>query len=246
MTSKLIGQAGKIGASGQFPEFPPRDDMQNPIYLHLPGHLTTLHRHFGSLETTLVLSEVPVGRQVGQREGILIPDLIIAFDVDAALVIAQRGFSIDVQGKGPDFVLEVASSTTSRNDEEGKRAGYLAYGVQEYWRFDPSGGEYYQQGLAGDRLADGAYQLVPIEGDGALSWGYSEILGLALCWEGGQLRWWDPAAGLYLSTHDELAEGLAAEQEARREADQARQIAESRVRELEAELARRPPAEESP
>ena len=246
MTSKLIGQAGKIGASGQFPEFPPRDDMQNPIYLHLPGHLSTLYRHFGSLETTLVLSEVPVGRDVAQREGILIPDLIIAFDVDAALVIAQRGFSIDVQGKGPDFVLEVASPTTSRNDEEGKRAGYLAYGVQEYWRFDPTGGDYYRQGLAGDRLADGVYRPVSIESGDDGSWGYSEALGLALCWEAGQLRWWDPAGDRYLPTHDELADDLAAEQEARREADQARQIAESRVRELEAELARRPPAKESP
>ena len=33
--------------------------MNNPIYLYRPGYLTTLHRHFGSLDTTLVISERP-------------------------------------------------------------------------------------------------------------------------------------------------------------------------------------------
>ena len=40
---------------GKFPVFPPRGDMQNPIYLHLPGHMAALSRHFGSPDTIILL-----------------------------------------------------------------------------------------------------------------------------------------------------------------------------------------------
>ena len=33
------------GPVGEFPEYPPRDDMQNAIYLHKPSHQTALSRH---------------------------------------------------------------------------------------------------------------------------------------------------------------------------------------------------------
>ena len=56
--------------------------MQNSIYLDRPGHQTALIRHFGELETTLVIGEMAVGWNVRQREGLLYPDLLIAFDVD--------------------------------------------------------------------------------------------------------------------------------------------------------------------
>ena len=49
---------------GKFPVFPPRGDMQNPVHLHRPSHLAALSVHFGSPETTLVLGEVPVGRDL--------------------------------------------------------------------------------------------------------------------------------------------------------------------------------------
>ena len=86
--------------------------------MYLPGYLTTLRRHFGSLDTTLVISETPLGWQHSQREGILIPDLLVAFDVDPSAVIARRGYAIEEQGKTPDFVLEVASESTGQQDGE--------------------------------------------------------------------------------------------------------------------------------
>ncbi len=238
MFSKVKEIKGAELGPHRFPEYPPRDDMQNPIHLYKPGYLYALHRQFGLADTTLVHSEVPLGHTTRQRAGVLIPDLMIAFDVDVATIIEQWGFAIDVQGKAPEFVLEVASPNTSRNDEAGKRSGYQAYGVQEYWRFDPTGGRLYRQGLAGDALVDGEYRPVTIESDGADSWGYSEALGLALCWVDGNLRWWDPASGEYVMNQYELAEELAVEQEAR-------QSAEARVRELEAELERRNRSEET-
>ena len=210
---------------GLFPVFPSRGDMQNPIYLHRPGHLAALSRYFGSPETTLVLSEVPVGRYLRQRRGLRVPDLLIAFRVDPARIIAHRGYSIEEWGKPPDFVLEIASENTAENDVTVKRDDYAAFGIPEYWRFDPSGGDYYGTGLSGDRLVDGLYQPIGITvTDDSHSRGHSEVLGLDLCWEDGQLRWYAPPAERYLPTFDDEAE--------------ARIAAEERVRALEAEIRR--------
>ena len=194
---------------GQFPDFPPRDDMQNTIYLNQPGHQAALMLHFGGDETTLVHSEIPLGWQTSDRAGLLVPDLMIAFGVDRADIIAQNGYSIDVRGKPPEFVLEIASVHTALNDERGKRIGYAEYGVPEYWRFDPTGGARYRTGLAGDALTpDGDYQPIAIhQVDADRYWGHSEVLNLDVCWEYGQLRWYDPTAQRYLLTHQEEAEG---------------------------------------
>ena len=210
---------------GKFPVFSPRGDMQNPVYLYLPGHLAALARHFGSPDTTIVLGEVPVGWNVRRRRGLRIPDLTIAFNVDRAAVIDNNGYSIDDHSKPPDFVLEVASLTTAENDYTVKRVDYAAFGVPEYWRFDPTNGDRYDAGLAGDRLVDGVYQPIEITQTGdTLFWGHSEILGLDICWEDTQLRWYDPVAQRYLLTFDET--------------EDARLAAEDRVQELESELRR--------
>ncbi len=210
---------------GKFPVFPPRGDMQNPIYLHDSGYQAALRRHLGAPETTIVLGEVPVGRDLRQRQGLRVPDLLVAFDVDRRRIISDRGYSIDHWGKPPDFVLEIASENTAENDLTGKRDDYAAFGIPEYWRFDSSGGEYYPAGLAGDRLVDGVYQPIDIVTvDEAHQWGRSQVLGLDLCWEEGWLRWYDPAARRYLRTLDEEAEERIA--------------AEERIRELEAEIRR--------
>ena len=224
---------------GKFPVFPPRGDMQNPIYLHRPGHLAALSLHFGSPETTIVMGEVPVGRDLRQRRGLRVPDLMIAFGVNQDRIIADRGYSIEQWGKPPDFVLEIASETIPENDVTQKRIDYGAFGIPEYWRFDPSGGEYYGTGLAGDMLVDGAYQSISVTGTDKLRYrGRSEVLGLDVCWDDGQLRWYDPVAGRYLLTFDDEAEARIAAQHERDAERMARLAAEARVRELEAELER--------
>ena len=151
---------------------------------------------------------------------------MVSFNADQELVATQKGYSVTSQGKPPDFVLEIASKTTGQEDYIDKRADYAAFGVTEYWRFDSSAGEYHDVALAGDRLVDGEYQPIDITQVGQTHfWGHSEVLNLDDCWQEGELRWWDPATGRYLLTFDET--------------DEARVNAEARVRELEAELARR-------
>ena len=231
MTAKHTASPSSVPVE-RFPERPPRNNMQNSIYLDRPGHQTALIRHFGELETTLIIGEMAVGWNVRQREGLLYPDLLIAFGVDPAAAIARRGYSIDERGKPPEFVLEVASVNTARNDDTHKREGYAAYGIPEYWRFDPTGGEYYRTSLAGDLLVDGEYQPASIvQTDEGRYWGHSEALNLTLCWEYGEMRWYDPVSRSYLRTHDDEANGRIAEREARI-------AAEDRVRQLEEELRR--------
>ena len=249
MTTKQT-TSPSYGPTEQFPERPPRNDMQNALYRERPGHITALTRHFGSSDTTLVLGDIPV-RHTFQRglepQMLRYPDLIVAFVVDRAEVIARRGYAIDDQGKPPDFVLEIASPHTALNDYTTKRVDYAAYGIPEYWRFDPTDGDRYPTGLAGDRLVDGEYQPITIhQTEESGYWGHSDALNLDLCWEKGQLRWYDPVAQRYLRTHDDEAEGRIAA-EAQRDAErQARTAAEadaaeaqSRIRQLEEELRRR-------
>ena len=246
--------APATGPKPTFAEFPPRDDMQNPIYLADPAHQPALRRHFGSPETTIVLGEVPVApRTTRRRRGVLIPDLLIAFNISRADVISSKGYSIEEQGKPPDFVLEVASPSTRRNDYGRKRIGYANFGVPEYWRFDPTGGTLYPVGLAGDALVDGEYVPITIHKvDDDRYWGHSEALNLDICWEYGELRCYDPVAQRYLLTYDATAEALAdaqaqrADAEARANFAQAQRAdaqaraddAEAEVRRLEAELKR--------
>ena len=248
----------KYGPEDQFPERPRRTDLQNSIYRERPGHITALARHYGSPDTILVLGDVPV-RHTFQRglgaQMLRYPDLIVAFGVNTAEVIARRGYAIDDQGKPPDFVLEIASIHTALNDYTSKRVDYAAYGIPEYWRFDPTDGERYPVGLAGEELVGGEYRPITIHTteEGGY-WGHSESLNLDICWEKGQMRLYDPAAQLYLLTHDGEAEGriaaelrlvaaearLDAERRARMAAEAEAAEVQARLRQLEDELKNRP------
>ena len=206
---------------GEFPTPPPREDMQNFNFLYKPSHPSALGLHFADRDV-MITGEAPLGWRAGRGVDFVVPDLLIAFDADSSALKTQNGYSINYQGKPPDFLLEIASKTTAGNDEEGKRQKYAGYGVPEYWRFDDTEGEYYQAPLAGDRLANGEYRPIPVD---ETSWarirGYSAALNLYVCWEYGYLRFYDPVRQRYLPSHHEEAA----------RAD----VAEERIRELEAE-----------
>ena len=96
-------------------------------------------------------------------------------------------------GKPPDWVLEIASDSTKREDVDRKPGIYALVGVPEYWRFDPTGGRYHGEPLYGGRLVDGGYQAIELttEPDGILK-GHSEILELSLAWDEGWPRFYGP------------------------------------------------------
>ena len=216
MISKTITLTGSERET--FPDFPPRDDMQNWLYLYDTAIVTSLVLHFADLPDAVVASEAPVGPRMSDRDDVRIPDLLVALECNRALLQEQRGFSIESQGGPPDLVLEVASPSTGRDDYTEKRLKYEGYGIAEYWRFDPSGGSYYDAALAGDLLVEGRYRSIEVERLAEGSWrGYSDALSLHVCWEDGFLKFYNPETEDYLRSHQE---------------------AEERVAELEAELRR--------
>ena len=203
-----------------FPEYPPRDDMQNSLYLNRYAHVTALEVHLGAPDTTLVLGEVSVAPSAAASKEHRRPDLIVSFNCDPELAIRQDGYAIDLQGKPPDFALEVASKTTGIIDETEKRIDYAAYGILEYWRYDQTGGDYHKDALAGDRLVDGEYKPIDIDWlDNDRCRGYSAVLDLYVCWEYGNLRWYDHHAGEYLLTFFDEREMRLQETFARQQAE---------------------------
>ena len=124
----------------------------------------------------------------------------------------------------------MASRTTGETGCTDKRLDYERFGIAEYWRFDPSGGEYHDAALAGDRLADGGYEPIEMEWlDEMRGRGYSDVLSLYICWEDRDLHWFDPVAESYLRTFTEERE--RADTEAICAARAERHAAEERDRE---------------
>ena len=120
------------------------------------------------------------------------PDLFVAYGVPEGP--PRDVWQVWVEGKVPDFILEVTSRSTRKEDERKKKDFYERYGVPEYWQFDPTG-DYLDPILKGRALgADGRYRELKLEErDGGLC-RLSEVLGLDLRLEDGRLRFFDPQA----------------------------------------------------
>ena len=114
-------------------------------------------------------------------------------------------YKLWAEPKAPDFVLEVASENTWKQDEGPKRALYAELGIREYWMFDPRD-EYFDPPLQGLTLQDGAYRPLPARVEGGRRVFRSEALELDLRVQGGRLWFRDPATGQDLRTlRDERA-----------------------------------------
>ena len=199
---------------------PPREpDMQQFIGVH--AFATALMPHFGHRDDVLICGEGFLRHEATNDAERLAPDVVVTFGVNPSAIIARNGYVISEVGKPPDFVLEVASRSTGRRDYTVKREGYAGYGVQEYWRFDHTGGEFHDAALAGDVLVDGRYEPLRIhQEDDGLIWGHSEVLGLDLCWDDGDFRLRNPLTGDYLPRPMEMRAELDTAQ-AERDAAQA-------------------------
>ena len=210
-------------------------EQEQPIQ-EVIGLLASRFTDFGQRPDTFLSSNTIICYDPRNLNVRVSPDVYLAFGVDAEAIRQRKLYLPWEVGKPPDWVLEVGSSSTGREDTGRKRQIYAHIGVPEYWRFDPSEeGEYHGQRLAGDRLVAGVYE--PIElttaPDGLLK-GYSDLLGLSLCWAGGWPRLYDPATDTYLESWQEVwaargaAEAQAAVEQAARLAERAaRQAAEA-------------------
>ena len=170
--------------------------------------------------------------EYGRRERVA-PDAFIALGVTREDAGEAESYFVELMGKPPDFVMEMASRSTYRVDLEAKPEIYAFIGIPEYWQLDPTGGRYYGFPLRGLRLVDGEYVEIEMEElpDGSLR-GHSDVLGIDLYWMGGELRLRDPASGRWLSlpTREDVeaaeARAAAAEAENAELREQLRQLRE--------------------
>ena len=235
------------------PDPPRKGDMQESLNFELPADMNTLARHLDALDddsTTLIAGRGYLCQSRSDLPRAPYPDMLVAFGVDAPELSLNNGYVIDEVGKPPALVLEVASSSTGKNDYIRKRGTYANLGVPEYWRFDHTGGQYHDAPLAGDRLTpEGVYRPIEMhtEPDGVI-WGYSEALQLSLCWvpgpRKGRLRFWNRQEGRYLRDPSNERDGrvaaeaqAAAERDARIAEREARIAAETRAAAAEAQAA---------
>ena len=228
---------------------PVEDGMQQEAPIDRIGHL--LRQRYEGQPDVFISGGVFVSYDVTDGNRRIKPDLFIAFDVDNAGIRENLpNFWIWEIGKAPDFVMEVASPSTAENDLGWKRELYQRLGIQEYWRFDPTGGALYGQPITGERLVAGRYVEYQLQhGDDGSVQGHSELLDVVFSWNGEEFDALDPATGLTIDKRA-VAEARADRQEEARVVAEAelsvergaRAAAEARARELEELLrARRKP-----
>ena len=203
------------------PERKQDEKMTQFDHLTLTGIVRDLTDWLGDEEDIIVGGERYVVRHPGDPNG-RVPDLFVALNADVEMYRRHNGYIISEQKKPPDFVLEIASRSTGREDVTAKRDDYADMEIPEYWTFDRTG-RYHGVRLGGNLLiVRGRYSSIPIRtlAEGVLE-GTSPGLNVNIRWDHGELSWVDPNTGLVIDA-----------------VRRAEERAERRIAELEAELER--------
>ncbi len=235
--TKIITNAWKVRTLPDIfyeePE-PVEDGMQQEPPIDRIGHL--LRQRYEDRPDVFISGGVFVSYDVTDGNRRVRPDLFIAFDVDnAGIRYNLPNFWIWEIGKAPDFVMEVASPSTAANDLGWKRELYQQLGIQEYWRFDPTGGQLYGKPIAGERLVAGRYEEYELQyGDDNSVRAHSELLGVVFYCNAEEFDVLDPATGLTIDKRTAA--------EARADAAETRAIvAEAELARLRAQFRQREP-----
>ncbi|MDF5739952.1 MULTISPECIES: Uma2 family endonuclease [unclassified Nostoc] len=163
-------------------------------------------------------------------ESVVAPDIFVVFGVENR---DRRSYKTwEENNQTPDFVLEITSKSTRSKDQGAKKGIYAFLGVSEYFQYDPTG-DYLNPQLQGLHLVDGNYfpVLANTLPDGTVSL-LSEVLGLELRLVAGKLRFYNPAVGQTLLTHEEEAAARQAAEEARQQTEEKAQRLAAKLREL--------------
>ena len=210
------------------------NDPQLHAILYAVGALRV---YYAARPDVYVSGDLLIYYEEGNPRVSVAPDAFVVFGIEDRM---RGNYKVWEEGKGPDFVLEVASPNTWREDVGPKREVYAQLGVREYFLYDPRG-EYLTPRLQGYGLVDGVYErMSAVESLDRMLTMRSEVLGLELRAKvGGEMRFHDSATGEDLLSHGEEHIARRREAAARRQEVAARRAAEARVAELEALLGER-------
>ena len=185
-----------------------------------------LRCHFRNHADVYVSGNLLLYFEEGNPGARVAPDVFVVFGVRN---VERSSYRLWEESKSPDFVLEITSRATWREDQTSKRELYRRLEVQEYWQYDPTR-DYLEPPLQGLDLVDGAYERLPgrelAGGTLALR---SEVLGLELRLAGRRMRFHDPQTGEDLLDLTETEDRLREIEDQRRKIKDQRRKAEARV-----------------
>ena len=187
----------------------------------------SLKIHFQDRPDVYVAGNIFFYYEEGQPSKVVAPDVLVILGAEKR---KRHSVKLWEETKAPDFVLEITSASTRSTDQGSKKGTYEFLGVTEYFCYDPTG-DYLKPPLCGFRLIDGLYAPIKAKEQTATTTVIaSTTLGLDLQVTAGEFRILNPASGQPLLN-------LAESEFARLQEQRLRIAAESRVRELEAQLA---------
>lgn len=168
-------------------------DWHRQLMVHL---IQTLELWYADQPRVYVSGNLLLFYEEGNRRRHVSPDVLVVKSIDNH---QRPNYLLWEEGKGPDVVIELTSSSTRHQDLHQKYALYQdTLRVKEYFLFDPLG-DYLTPPLQGHRLRRGQYH--PIRAvAGRLP---SQVLRLHLEGTGRELRLYDPAVGRWLPTLEE-------------------------------------------
>jgi Uma2 family endonuclease len=198
-----------------YPESDGEPMGETPIHRDQMAHvIEMLEDHYAADPEVYVSGNMMMYYVEGDPKKCVSPDVFVTLGIPK--LPERRIYRTWIEGKGPDFLVEMHSRGTWRSDVGWKLDLYRdVLKVPEYFLFDPLEERPAVKALRGYRLIDGVYQPIP-EIDGRLP---SEVLGLHLEAAGERLRLFDPRRGVYLLDPREVREALAREEAARRAAE---------------------------
>ena len=197
-----------------------------------------LRHHFRDRDDVYVSGNLLIYYEEGNVGARVAPDVFV---VVGAPNRDRSSYLLWKEPKGPDFVLEITSRRTYREDQGPKRELYRSLRVQEYWQYDPTQ-DYLRPPLQGLELIGDGYRRLPSRElrDGTLALA-SRVLGLELRLVERGLRFHDPETGQDL---EDLAETDATRQRAEQEWQHERQARQQAEQERQHERQARQRAEQ--
>ncbi len=187
------------------PIYPERDGKpmaETDVHRRLLSDLVfTLDNHFRDRPDVYVSGNLLIYYVEGNPKKRVAPDVFVVRGVPKG---QRRIYKLWEEQVTPQFIIELTSRQTWREDLQEKWRLYEQLGVQEYFIFDPEY-DYLEEALVGYRLENGQYAALEAP-ERRLR---SEVLGLELVDTGETLRLFDPGTQKFLPGPRELAEELA-------------------------------------
>ena len=199
-------------------------------YTPLTETVSTLRVRYHDHDDVYVGGDLSIYYRMNRNDVRVAPDVFVVFG--ATGTHPRDSWLVWREGKAPDFIMEIASSSTWRRDATERRRIYAEMGVTEYVRFDPTGNSF-TPALVMETLDGTDYREQPLAtNDSGILRGHSAVLGLEICVTPElELRLYDPGTGEWLRTHQET-------EAAHRESETARRAAEAEIARLRSELRR--------